>query len=577
MKVCGGKKFLAVLLLVLVGFIAAGVHRSSLARQKLIPVEGVEEMIPTRKDFSKAIGSFEPLSDSLIRMSSFSNSKLFRVPLKHLQLPEGGNGEGRKAAAMLLLPNPHLLEVEAFVLRQNRRSYSTYTFRNSLTVSDMPLSMRYPVLLLDPITGEVTADDYLYLRVRSLLPLSCGIYLTDSSSFMQLYVKNSLYYMMFFAVLLSFGLAHLFLFVMTGERPYARALVHQLFLFLLTASFHKNIQIYFDLPLAAVSGIAWSMYGLLHISIAYGYVQRLKHRIWARRLSLTILCAQSLLAGMLLKTAYQEAYFWTFAAALTATVLNILGQLTAAFSMILDEERSQKVFFFVASNMMLYMALGSLFAAILHPGLLDGMDTLYCSAFFLAPALYACFLFSQTRDRFDKSLALERQIFHAEQLSQREPLTGLFNKTYFEYTLGETIRDVLILNRDIACIVIDIDHFGYFCEAWGEAEGERVLRLVAQVIQESLRDRDIAAHYAGDTFCVMLNGAGLAIAQIVAERIHRGCEKQFLALGEDKELTLSLGISLFRPDDTPESLICRAEKALIYAKKLGRNQMAVQD
>lgn len=576
MKVHGMKSFFVVLLVILIFFVAAGVHKISFARLDLVPVEGIEEMLPTRRGSLEEIGSFMPLPGGIIRMSSFSESRLFRIPLKNLQ-PSGTESGDRPGTKVLVLPNPHFVEVGFFVLQKNQRHYTNYVFHNSLSFSDIALPMRYPVFSLDPLSAEISEDDYFYLKVRAEHPLSCGVYLVDQRSFMQLYVKTNLYYAGFFGILLSFALAYLFLYTMTDERAYGWALLYQVLLLVLAVSFNKHFQIYFDLSFAAVSGITWSMYGLFHIFMARGIAYRLRHRVWSRKVSKGIFYVQILLVGALLETAFQEDYVWTFTIALIAALLDILGHCIMTVSMILDKERPRTLFFYIAAHIVFYAGLAGLFVGLHHPGLLERSDTLSLAAFFLGPALYACFMFSQTRDRFDKSFALERQAVHAGQLAERDALTGLFNKGYLEYALREKIKDALLLDKTFACIMIDIDQFGDFSRTWGEREGDRVLGLVAGAIQESLRGQDMAARYRGDKFCVILQGAGRAIAQIVAERIREGCKKQFLDLGEGKGLTVSLGGALFHTDDTLESLIRRAQEALYRAKRLGGNRTEFQD
>lgn len=120
--------------------------------------------------------------------------------------------------------------------------------------------------------------------------------------------------------------------------------------------------------------------------------------------------------------------------------------------------------------------------------------------------------------------------------------------------------------------MLDIDHFKEFNDTWGHQEGDRALAFVARVIRDSLREQDVAARYGGEEFSIVLAGADLFIANIVAERIRRSCEARSFSLGGDRTLTVSLGVSLFRPGETPDCLIRRADEALYQAKNNGRNR-----
>ena len=553
-------------------------QKKAVSRFNIAPLKGLEEMRLSEGDGREVSGSFIPVPDGIVRMRSFGGSKLFRIPLKSLFLP-GAESSDPMGDGVLLMPSPHIADVEVFELNPRQLAYRRHSLQDTLTVSLQSLSMRYPAFLTSSFKDLAFApeEEYLYLRVHAYHPLSCGVYLLDKPSFIRLYLKSTLFYLLIFSAMLAFAFAYLFLFVMTGEPAYGRGFVCQLCLFLLAAAFNRTLQRYFDLSSEAVRGITWAVYGLFHVLWAYSVYLHLLHRTWTRRLAKVSLYAQLALMPIFLETAFQYDYFWTFAAAFLGTAANFLGNTVAILFLLRDKERPRAVFFAVLTHIALCVGIVGFFASVFHPGFLEFWDTVYLSALLLAPACYACFLLAQTRARFEQSFASETRDVDSRRLNQRDPMTGLFNKTYLEYAVEENIKNALITAKAFSFIMIDIDYFKDYNDAWGHREGVRVLELVARLIQDSLREQDVAARYGDEAFSVLLYGAGLPVAQIVAERIRASCVRGSFTLGEGRRLTVSMGVSLFHPGDTPKSLIQRADEALSRAKQLGCNRVELQD
>ena len=547
----------------------------AMAEFDIVPLQGVEEMDMTKKGGNWMMGSFSPIPGNVVRLPSFGSTKFLRIPLRSLGL-SGSASADQSSREILLLSNPHITKVEAFALHANRLSYTRYAFHNSLTLSDVSLPIRYPALLMSPLDRESSVDDSLYLKIQSDYPLSCGVYLLDEPGFMRFYMKTSLIYLVFFSAIFSFAVVYLFLFAMTGESVYFRALMHQECLSFLAMAFNRNFQAYWNLSFAALTDVIWATYSFFHISVAYGYAQRLRGQAWRGRLSWAIFCVQVLLASLLLWNFFHAMHFRAFIVAAAMLACNIAGFLSLAVMMAGNKKQHGALVFLTLGNVVLYSGFVGIFASVFHPGVLSPIETFTLSAFILAPAFYACFLFIRTQERFHKSFSLEIQNPLRRRLNLKDPATGLFSKAYLEYAVEENIKNALITERGFSLILLDIDYFNHYNEAWGRQDGERALALVARTIRECLREHDVAVRYGGEEFGVLLHRTAMPVAQIVAERIRMSCAQRSLTLGEGKELTVSLGIALFQPDDTPKSLSLRAEEALYQAKKLGRNRTEIQ-
>jgi diguanylate cyclase (GGDEF)-like protein len=121
--------------------------------------------------------------------------------------------------------------------------------------------------------------------------------------------------------------------------------------------------------------------------------------------------------------------------------------------------------------------------------------------------------------------------------------------------------------------MIDIDGFKNCNDSFGHLVGDVVLRDVARLMRESVREIDLVARYGGEEFSVVLPETGRSEARIVAERVRKRIEENdFRAYDETLKMTISVGVSAY-PDDSSDAdgLIEAADEALYAAKAAGKN------
>jgi diguanylate cyclase (GGDEF)-like protein len=158
-----------------------------------------------------------------------------------------------------------------------------------------------------------------------------------------------------------------------------------------------------------------------------------------------------------------------------------------------------------------------------------------------------------------------------ERLSVTDDLTGLYNRRYLMETLASEVRRARRLEHPFALLMVDIDHFKEYNDAFGHLAGDEMLTRVARVLRESTREVDCAARYGGEEFVVLLPETGVAEAAETAERIRARVAAEALAGGQ---ITLSIGVAEFPSHgDTPEAMIAAADAALYQAKREGRNRV----
>jgi diguanylate cyclase (GGDEF)-like protein len=121
---------------------------------------------------------------------------------------------------------------------------------------------------------------------------------------------------------------------------------------------------------------------------------------------------------------------------------------------------------------------------------------------------------------------------------------------------------------------VDIDFFKKVNDAYGHPVGDEILKGVAEIIRETVRNIDIPARYGGEEFAAILLGANHEEARKIAERLRRAVmDKQFSIDGEDLKVTVSIGAATSPHDaETKEQIIEKADQALYYAKRTGRDR-----
>jgi two-component system cell cycle response regulator len=172
---------------------------------------------------------------------------------------------------------------------------------------------------------------------------------------------------------------------------------------------------------------------------------------------------------------------------------------------------------------------------------------------------------------------LASQVSELQKLSVLDSLTLLHNHRYFQERLREEFRAAQRYDDALAVILVDLDHFKEINGRYGHSIGDDVLRQVARVLQQSVRETDIVARYGGEEFAVLLPRTPLTGAITVAERMWK--ELGTLRVGPDSTLrvTASLGISGFphRTVLSSDQLLLTADEALYRAKREGRNRICL--
>lgn len=157
-----------------------------------------------------------------------------------------------------------------------------------------------------------------------------------------------------------------------------------------------------------------------------------------------------------------------------------------------------------------------------------------------------------------------------------DPLTGLYNRRHMDDLLEAAHARYATEGKPFSVILADVDHFKGINDSSGHDAGDRVLRAVAKLFGEQLRESDAVARWGGEEFLVLLPASKPDSALDVAQRLCKAAEERLRALaGVAHAVTLTLGVATMRPNLDVAGLIKTADAALYSGKASGRNRVVV--
>jgi len=186
------------------------------------------------------------------------------------------------------------------------------------------------------------------------------------------------------------------------------------------------------------------------------------------------------------------------------------------------------------------------------------------------------------RDATDEAFyaaKLKEAMAELEQMSQVDGLTGLYNRRFWEKSLNIEFNRSKRYDLGFCLLMVDIDHFKKINDEYGHLIGDEAIRLLAEILLDSIRDSDIVGRYGGEEFGLILVETPVSAAYTVAERIRKRVMDTPLQVGEvGHQMTVSIGLCAFDPNmERHEQAIAAADEALYESKNTGRNRVTVSE
>jgi diguanylate cyclase (GGDEF)-like protein/PAS domain S-box-containing protein len=182
--------------------------------------------------------------------------------------------------------------------------------------------------------------------------------------------------------------------------------------------------------------------------------------------------------------------------------------------------------------------------------------------------------------RVEHEESLKSEKLHAEELAWIDALTGIGNRRAFDQRLAAEWALARQRRHPLSLLMLDVDNFKSYNDAYGHQSGDECLRQIAQVIADCTRHSgDLAARYGGEEFAVVLRGADMALAEELAELIRAGVRELRLEHRQSPigQVTVSIGVSSTSRAEhaAAAALLASADEALYLAKRGGRNRVVL--
>jgi diguanylate cyclase (GGDEF)-like protein len=170
-----------------------------------------------------------------------------------------------------------------------------------------------------------------------------------------------------------------------------------------------------------------------------------------------------------------------------------------------------------------------------------------------------------------------RMMEKLQKLAVTDGLTALYNSRHFFSQLELEVDRSVRYQHPLSLLLIDIDHFKDFNDAFGHLEGDKVLVRFSQILKSCLRANDSAYRYGGEEFTVILPETGAEESRTVAQRIRAALEAEvfYPSSGSPVSKTISIGVTEYSPAEPMAALIRRADEAMYLSKQNGRNRVSV--
>lgn len=188
---------------------------------------------------------------------------------------------------------------------------------------------------------------------------------------------------------------------------------------------------------------------------------------------------------------------------------------------------------------------------------------------------HVCLIIYDVTNVAVNKLQLETANTQLQELALHDGLTGLLNRRHWETCLEREFARHVRYNSPASLVMFDIDHFKQLNDTYGHQAGDEVIRRVAAMTRQMVRDTDYAGRYGGEEFVVLLPDTPLEGAALFAERLRKAIDQMGM-VHEQQNLAcaVSIGVACIHADmKNHQALIEKADKALYQAKSAGRNQV----
>jgi len=173
-----------------------------------------------------------------------------------------------------------------------------------------------------------------------------------------------------------------------------------------------------------------------------------------------------------------------------------------------------------------------------------------------------------------RNLKLQAAMKDLELAARTDSLTGLYNRRYMQNRLDEELVRVKRNKKDFTVVMSDIDFFKRINDAHGHECGDHVLKFMAGTLRSGIREQDIVSRWGGEEFIILLPETDKKGGLVLSEKIRKAIEASVFRYSDmDLRLTMTFGVATYRPEESIDELLKRADDALYAGKESGRNRV----
>ncbi len=171
----------------------------------------------------------------------------------------------------------------------------------------------------------------------------------------------------------------------------------------------------------------------------------------------------------------------------------------------------------------------------------------------------------------------ERRIRKLQQTAFLDPLTSIGNRRHLENRLKASLIVFRESRLPFGLLFCDIDYFKEFNDTFGHNQGDRVLRMVAQTLRSNIRESDTMGRWGGEEFLILVQNIEASSLLSLGEKLLNLVRQSHLTLIDKRTLAVSISIggTLVRENDTIESFVDRADRLMYQSKANGRNRITI--
>lgn len=504
--------------------------------------------------------SFEPYREDTIFLGISKSAFWLRFVLPP------GTYEELDHRYLLEFDNPSISKIDLYLPVREKEGGVSYVMKSGGQQRGFQNKEIWSPDTVVSVPRNYAEGQYVYLRLESVSALRLPILLWQEKDFSQDFFIKNIGYGIFYGILIGMFFYNLFISFVLRDKTYLYYVLYIFFMLIYQMDTHGYMNVFLNLDYSSYMASFWVCLAAAFVFSCLFTASFLQ--VHEDELHLSVVFKVLILTAML------QGLLGAFGHSIWANKLAyFLGIAEPIFFISLAIYRVVQGFHPARYYLLAWGILSiGIVAWIILPD-----RTMALHIFMLSSDAEVILLSLALSDRFKmmrlKELALTRNVDYYRDLSLTDELTGLYNRRYLKRKSRQKMLEASSEGKGLALLVIDIDFFKKFNDAYGHWQGDQVLIRFSEVLLNVLADEQLAFRFGGEEFVVLLPDAARGDALAVAERIRCDFAAEVFspAAGKKIHVTLSIGAAALRAKDTEASFFQRADTGLYQAKAAGRN------